>query len=166
MRPLEVGTIELLTATLAVLAALLAGLPSAAVEMRDAGGWSPRDLVAHLTDRGRIQRARVERLIAAPGATIEDSDEHATLAASGLRSRPLAELLATFARERAVDVQRYATLSPERLADAGVHSAAGAITAAQLIHQAAYHDLQHVRQIAATLAVLPDAGRGPFAMFG
>ncbi len=166
MSQLARGTIELLTATPAVLAALLAGLPPAAVERQDAGGWSPRDLVAHLADRGRIQRARVERLIAAPGATIEDSDEHATLAASGLRSRPLAELLATLARERAADVQRYAALSPERLEHTGVHSVAGAITAAQLINQAAYHDLQHVRQIAATLAALPDAGRGPFAMFG
>jgi uncharacterized damage-inducible protein DinB len=163
---LEPGTVEILAATPGTLRALLASLPASVVERPDSGGWSARDIVAHLVDRGRIQRARVERLLAQPGAGIEDSDERATLAASGLRPWPLAALLDEFERARADDVVRYAALAAADLARPGVHSVAGEITVANLIHQAAYHDTQHLGQIAAALGAAPAAGRGRMGMFG
>jgi hypothetical protein len=166
MGAFEPATLEILAATPAALRVLLAGLPAAAVERADAGGWSARDVVAHLVDRGRIQRERVERLLAEPGATIEDLDEQQTLASSGLRRRSLDELLALLERARREDVARYTALPDTAIARAGVHTVAGTITVAQLIHQAAYHDLLHLRQVAATLASFPGAGRGPLAMFG
>lgn len=163
---LEAGTIEILAATPAVVRALLAELPAALVDTPDAGGWSARGFVAHLVDRGRIQRARVERLIEQPGARIEDSDEHATLEASGLRPWVLAALLDELERGRADDVARYAALSPADLASGGVHSVAGEITVANLINQAAYHDTQHIGQVAAVLGPAPAAGRGRMGVFG
>jgi hypothetical protein len=163
---LESGTIEILTATPAVVRALLAGLPSALVDAPDAGGWSARDLVAHLVDRGRIQRERVERLINENGAAIEDSDEHVTLEASGLRPWKLAALLDAFEGARADDVARYAALTPADLASPGLHSVAGEITVANLINQAAYHDTQHLGQIASLLGSAPAAGRGRMGVFG
>jgi hypothetical protein len=163
---LEPGTIELLASTPALLRSLLSGLPSEVYDRPDEGGWSARDLVAHLVDRGRIQRERVERLVAQPGSVIEDSDEHETLAASGLRSVALDALLEQLSEARSQDVARYAGLSGEELSAPGQHTAIGAITVANLIHQAAYHDLQHLRRIATVLATFPDAGRGQFAVFG
>lgn len=145
---------------------LLSSLPRAVVDAPDPGGWSARDLVAHLVDRGRIQRTRVERLLALPGADIEDADERQSLEASGLRPWLLADLLATLDREHTADAERYATLEDGDLGRSGVHSAAGEITVSHLVHQAAYHDTVHIAQIAAAVGASPAAGRGPFAMFG
>lgn len=163
---LQPGTLEILAATPRAVRALLAAQPAPVVEAPDPGGWSARDLIAHLVDRGRIQRARVERLIAAPGADIEDIDEHASLEASGLRQGALDALLATLDEERSADVARYGALAEGALAITGVHSVAGEITVAHLIHQAAYHDTTHIAQIANALGTSPGAGRGPFAMLG
>jgi hypothetical protein len=163
--PLEPATLEVLAATPATLHALLPRLPSDALERQDAGGWSARDVVAHLVDRGRIQRARVDRLAAESGATIEDSDERATLEASGLRASPLADLLQALALDRERDLAYYRALSDEELTRQGAHTVVGMITIANLINQAAFHDLQHLAQIANAIATLPHAGRGALASF-
>ena len=166
MTTLEPGTVDILAATPGTLRALLAGLPSEVVDAPDSGGWSARDIVAHLVDRGRIQRARVERLIDQAGADIEDTDEHATLEASGLRFWTLAALLDELERGRADDVAHYAALSDAELGSHGLHSVAGEITVANLIHQAAYHDTQHLGQVASALGAAPAAGRGRMGVFG
>ncbi len=160
------GTLEILRATPDVVRALLASLPQEVVDAPDPGGWSARDLVAHLVDRGRIQRARVERLLAQPDAHIEDADEQEGLEASGLRSLPLADLLAMLEREHPADAERYSALEAADLAASGRHTAAGDITVAHLVHQAAYHDTIHIAQIATAVGASPAKGRGPFAMFG
>lgn len=160
------GTLEIVRATPGVVRALLSTLPQAIIDAPDPGGWSARDLVAHLVDRGRIQRARVERLLGQPGADIEDADEQASLEASGLRPLPVATLLDTLERERADDIERYARLDDANLALSGIHSAAGPITVAHLVHQAAYHDTVHIAQMASAVGASPAGARGPFAMFG
>jgi hypothetical protein len=163
--PLEAGTLEILAATPRVLRALLTAMPPAVLDAPDPGGWSARDVVAHLVDRGRIQRARVERLLEHAGATIDDRDEHESLEASGLRPLPLEELLGLFERERAADFARYSSLRAHHEAVRGTHSVAGEISVANLVNQAAYHDAIHIAQIANALAAAPAAGRGAFAMF-
>jgi len=163
--PLELGTLEVLAATPATLRSLLAELPTAVIERPDDGGWSALDNVAHLVDRGRIQRGRVDRLSVHPGATIEDSDERTTLEASGLRFSLLSDLLDAFSTEQLEDVAVYERLTDDRLAATGEHTVVRAISVANLIHQLAYHDLQHLIQIANVVATFPHPGRGRLAAF-
>lgn len=123
--PLAPATLELLAATPGAVRGLPTGLPVEAVDRPDAAGWSAHDIVAHLVDRGRIQRARVERLLATPGAVIEDTDEQVTLEASGLRAWALGTLMDQLSVARADDVLRYAALRPEELVIVGQHAVAG-----------------------------------------
>lgn len=163
---LEAGSLEILAATPRALRAMLSMLPPGVLKRPDSGGWSAHDIVAHLVDRGRIQRERVDRLLAQPGATIEDRDEQVSLEESGLRARGLADLLDSLERERANDVALYSRLRPFELEFRGVHSAAGEISVANVVNQAAYHDAMHIAQVAGAIGQSPAAGRGAFAMFG
>jgi hypothetical protein len=162
---LEPGTLEVITGTPAVLRALTASLPEAATDARDGEAWSTCDIVAHLLDRWRSQSGRLRRMLAEDNPVILDEDEVAGLEASGLRQRPIAWLLDEFERARATEAPILARLSAADLARPGQHSVAGPITIAELLNHVAYHDLLHIEQIAATLALVPNAGRGPFGMF-
>lgn len=162
---LEPGTLEVIASTPSVLRALTASLPAAAIDARDGEGWSARDVVGHLLDRWPSQRGRVQKMLAEAHPVILDEDEVAGLEASGLRQRPLAWLLDEFERARAAEAATFRALTASDLARTGQHSAAGPITIAELLNHVAYHDLLHIQQIAATLALVPNAGRGAFGMF-
>lgn len=162
---LEPGTIEVIGSTPSVLRALTASLPDAILDARDGEGWSARDIVAHLLDRWPSQRTRVHKMLAEANPIILDEPEVAGLEASGLRERPLAWLLGEFERARAAEAASFRALTASDLARPGQHSVAGPITIAELLNHVAYHDLLHVQQIAATLALVPNAGRGAFGMF-
>lgn len=162
---LEPGTLEVIASTPTVLRALTATLPEAIVEACEDDGWSARDVVAHLLDRWPSQRDRVEKMLAEANPVILDEDEVAGLEGSGLRQRPLAWLLGEFERTRAAEADAFRGLTTSDLARTGQHSVAGPITVAELLNHVAYHDLLHVQQIAATLARVPNAGRGAFGVF-
>jgi hypothetical protein len=163
---LEPGTIDRYAAAPAVLRALVAGLPAAVVEEPGPEGWSPKDVVAHLTS---IQRAaniqRVKIMLDADDPLIPGIDEEQVLEASGLRQRPLADLLGQFERDRAEGVALLRSLTPGDLARTGRHAVAGALTIADVVHHIAYHDLLHVGQIAGLLAAPVEQRRGPMRIF-
>ncbi|MCK9494068.1 MAG: DinB family protein [Dehalococcoidia bacterium] len=87
-------------------------------------------------------------------------DEWASMQASGLLGRPTEELLATFAELRASDVPWYEGLGEAELARTGVHSVGGDVTVASILNHAAYHDAQHLGQLARLIEVAAHAGRG------
>jgi hypothetical protein len=159
-------TTALLERTPQVLRALLAGLPSAVVEAPGAEGWSPKDVVAHLAS---IQRAaniqRVAMMLEADDPLIPGIDEEQVLEASGLRQRPLADLLDRFERDRTDGVALLRRLTPGDLARTGRHSVVGALRIADIVHHIAYHDLLHVGQIAALLAAPVEQRRGAMRIF-
>lgn len=163
---LEPGTIERYAATPLVLRALTAGLPSAVVEAPGPEGWSPKDVVAHLTS---IQRAaniqRVTMMLEADDPLIPGIDEEQVLEASGLRQRPLADLLDEFERDRTEGIALLRRLTPDDLARTGQHSVAGALTIADIVHHIAYHDLLHLAQIAGLLAAPVEQRRGSMRIF-
>ena len=162
---LEPGTLEVIASTPSALRALTASLPEVTVEARDGEGWSAHDVVAHLLDRWGTQMGRVHKMLAEKHPTILDEDEVAGLEASGLRLRPLASLLDEFELARSVETAMLRGLSASDLARTGQHSVAGPFTIAEMLNHTAYHDLLHIQQIAATLALVPNAGRGAFGVF-
>ncbi len=162
---LQPGTLEVIASTPAVLRALTATLPEVTIEAREGEGWLARDVVAHLLDRWPSQRGRVQKMLAEVNPAILDENEVAGLEASGLRQRPLAWLLDEFERARAAEAATFRALTETDFARTGRHSVAGPITIAELLNHVAYHDLLHIQQIAGTLALVPNAGRGTFGMF-
>jgi uncharacterized damage-inducible protein DinB len=165
-------TVELTLATLATIAgtpsalrALVGGLPPEALEAEDAGGWSVRQVLAHLLDSCGRQRGRVVAMLDEDFPTLQNIDEMESLQASGYLERPAGSLLLDLERERREDVARYRALTAAQLARRGRHTAAGEMSVAEMLNHAAYHDLLHLRQAAGILARLAHEGRGPMQVF-
>jgi len=62
-----------------------------------------------------------------------------------------AEMLAAWRTARAENLTYLRTLTPEQLAHGGEHHTYGRISAREHIVEWAYHDLEHMRQLQATL---------------
>ncbi len=158
---LRPGTLEVIRATPAVLRAMLAGIPGAVTETPGPEGWSPADVVAHLVVAGRLGAlARASRALEEDHPLFSSYEEEAELDASGLRGRPVGELIALLDRERAAMPVLGREVSRDETHRSGVHREVGEVTVAELLHQAAYHDALHLAQIASLLSSSFEDGRG------
>ena len=154
-------TLPTLRATPSAGRALVEGVPEAAPPTEaKAGDWSIATVVAHLIDGHRRQGGRIRLMVDQDNPILQNVDEWASMEASGLLGRPTEELLATFGELRAADVPWYAGLDASALGRTGVHSVGGEVTVANILNHAAYHDAQHLGQIARLIEVAAHAGRG------
>lgn len=159
------GTPEVIPVTPTTVRALTDALPPTMTDGREDGGWSARDIVAHLLDRWDTQAERISRILDESHPLIVDEDEVAGLEASGYRLRPIEWLLDEFSHKRGEWGPTLRSIGDQDLARTAQHSVAGAFTLAEMLNHVAYHDLMHIEQIAATLARVPNAGRGVFGVF-
>lgn len=159
--------VALLERTPATLAALLERLPptwTAATE--GAKTWSPYDVIGHLIHGERtdwIPRAR--HILSGESRPFETFDREAQFRES--RGKTLAELLATFAdlRRRSLADLAAMRLTDGDLARTGAHPELGAVTLGQLLATWVVHDLDHVGQIARTLAKVYADAVGPWTAY-
>ncbi len=158
-------TLATLRATPSVLRPLVEGVPeevrqAAPAPEANAGDWSISTVVAHLIDGHRRQAGRIRLMVEQDIPVLQNVDEWESMQASGLLGRPTEELLVTFEDLRAADAAWYASLDAAALARTGVHSVGGEVTVANILNHAAYHDAQHLGQIARLIEVAAHAGRG------
>ena len=146
--------VAVLERTPATLTALLEDAPDTWVRATEgAGTWSPYDVVGHLVHGERTDWIpRVRHILAGGTTPFERFDRTAMLAESGGKS--LAELLATFAdlRRRNLGELVGLNLTTADLARPGLHPGLGPVTLSQLIAAWVVHDLDHVAQVARTMA--------------
>ena len=156
--PAAAEALAVLRATPAVMRALLSGLPPAAAARPNPEGWSAKDLVAHLLDtEGIAFGERIRRILSEDSPEIAPIDPPARLLEGGYAARGLDDLLAELEHRRPADLEWLATLLPEQWERPGRHQTAGRITPRDILHQWAYHDLTHLRQ----LLELLQAGQAP-----
>lgn len=149
---LDPSAFDVLAQTPATLRALLSAVPQDLVEAQADEGWSPKDVVAHLlATLPSTVVDRVRLMLDADDPPIPNIDEQEALDSSGLRPKPLDELLDELERRRAEVVAWLRELTPEQLGRTGQHEVAGEISIADLLHHLAYHDLEHVEQAARML---------------
>jgi uncharacterized damage-inducible protein DinB len=159
--------VALLERTPAALAALLDGLPgtwTAATEGEKT--WSPYDVIGHLIHAERtdwIPRAR--HILSGESRPFEAFDREAQFRES--RGKTLAELLATFSERRRESLAALAgmELSGADLARTGLHPELGTVTLGQLLATWVVHDLDHVGQIARTMAKAYTGAVGPWTAY-
>jgi hypothetical protein len=157
---------DVIASTPATLRGLLEALPDDVTSRPADEGWSPRDVVVHLASLDPLTLVgRVRAIVEQDDPLIPDVDEHAVLDASGLRTRPLAQVLDQMARGRTEALAWLRGLSAETLARTGRHAVVGPLSAAEIIHHKAWHDLLHVQQICRMLAIPLDAGSGAMRQF-
>jgi hypothetical protein len=153
--------LSVLESTPRVLRAFFASTPADAVLVAADEDWSSRDALAHLVDTEKgVLAERVRRMIDEDRPFIRSIDAPARLSEGGYRDRSVGSLLDELygLRERNVAWLRH--LTDEELARSGDHDEAGEITASDIAHQWAYHDLMHLKQIASILqqALAPRMG--------
>ena len=128
------------------------------------GIWQPYDIVGHLihgelTDW--IPRARI--ILDRNGdVTFVPFDRFAQFENS--KGKSLVQLLDEFAKARAdnIDILRAWNLTEAQLDFEGTHPELGLVTLRQLISTWVVHDLNHIRQIATSMAKRYEADVGPW----
>ena len=159
--------ITILERTPAALGAMLAGLPETWIRATEGDGtWSPYDVIGHLIHGERtdwIPRAR--HILAGETRAFEPFDRMAQFAES--QGKSLGELLTTFAdlRRENVSALMGMNLTEADLGRRGLHPELGDVTLGQLLATWVVHDLDHVAQIARTMAKVYKAATGPWSEY-
>jgi hypothetical protein len=159
--------IPILERTPAALSALLADLPDTWIRATEGDGtWSPYDVIGHLIHGERtdwIPRAR--HILAGETRAFEPFDRMAQFTES--QGKSLGELLSTFADLRRENV---AALTAMNLTEAdfgrrSLHPELGDVTLGQLLATWVVHDLDHVAQVARTMAKVYTDATGPWSEY-
>lgn len=159
--------IAILERTPASLSALLAGLPDRWVRATEGeGDWSPYSVIGHLIDGERtnwIPRAR--HILAGQSRPFDPFDRTAMLAES--QSQSVDQLLTTFAELRRENVAALVgmNLTSADLSRTGQHPEFGEVRLAQLLATWVVHDLDHLGQIARTMAKVYADAVGPWSAY-
>jgi hypothetical protein len=158
----------LLARTPGVLDALLLDLPDAWLHGNEGGqSWSPYQVLGHLIHGERTDWIPRARRILAEGERVpfEPFDRFAHLAQG--EARPVAGLLQEFAGLRADNLRtlHVMDLSPADYGRTGTHPALGRVSLGELLSTWVVHDLNHLAQIARTLAHQDRDAVGPWARF-
>ena len=159
--------VAILERTPAALGALLRGVPDTwarATEGEDT--WSPYDVVGHLAHGERadwIPRAR--HILSGDPRPFEPFDRAAQFSES--EGKSLADLLAEFTELRGSSVAELLAmnLSEADLLRTGRHPDFGEVTLGQLLAAWVVHDLDHVAQIARTMAKVYADAVGPWQAY-
>ena len=159
--------IAILERTPAALAALLAGLRETWVRATEGDGtWSPYDVIGHLIHGERtdwIPRAR--HILAGETRAFETFDRMAQFTES--QGKSLDELLTTFADLRRENVAALIgmNLTETDFGRRGLHPELGEVTLGQLLATWVVHDLDHVTQVARTMAKVYTEATGPWSEY-
>lgn len=147
--------------------ALLQGLPEVWISATEGDGtWSPYDVIGHLIHAEHADwLPRARHILAGETRPFEPFDRTAQFTES--QGQSLGELLTTFAEARRASLTalREMNLSDEDLNRTGLHPALGEVTLGQLLATWVVHDLDHVTQVARTMAKAYRDATGPWQAY-
>jgi uncharacterized damage-inducible protein DinB len=157
-----------LSRTPAALKAMLNGLPVNWVENNEGPEtWSPYDVIGHLVHCERADWIPRAKIILEHGEarTFDPLDRLAQFEES--KGKTLGELLEEFAalRERSLATLREMKLGAGDFEKAGQHPALGKVTLKELLATWVTHDLDHIAQIARTMAKQYATEVGPWQAY-
>ena len=157
----------ILARTPAVLETWLADLPEAWVRATEGPDtWSPYDVVGHLVDGERTDWVpRVRRIL--ESGTSKPFDPFSRALHLERTDETLRMRLVQFSSLRRANLQAldYLELGPQHLALRGVHPEFGEVTLEQHLATWVAHDLDHIVQIARTMAKRYTSAAGPWVAY-
>jgi uncharacterized damage-inducible protein DinB len=114
-------------------------------------GWNARQVIHHLADSESQSCARLKRLVAEPGTTIQGYDENkwAQSATLGYTELPIENSIALFKASRAASLEIIKRLSVEQLSNSGVHTESGAYDLRKWLKTYTNHPMDHAGQLLA-----------------
>jgi DinB superfamily len=112
------------------------------------GKWSVQEILAHLDDVEELgMRARIAAMIEQDEPVLLRFDQEQRAIQLHYNRKDPQRSLEHFACQRQANVKWLRTLRPAQLKRKGHHQAVGEITAGEMIHEWAFHDLGHLKQI-------------------
>ena len=129
----------------------VANFPMADLDKPKKDGWNARQVIHHLADSESQSCARLRRLIAEPGTTIQGYDENkwANSSTLGYKELPVEASLALFKASRESSLQLIKRLTPELLKNTGVHTESGEYSVQKWIETYTRHPQEHAEQLLA-----------------
>jgi hypothetical protein len=157
-----------LTRTPAALKAMLSGLPRNWTENNEGPEtWSPYDVVGHLIHGERVDWMSRAKIIFEQGESrpFDPFDRFAQFEES--KGKTLEDLLDEFAalRERNLEALREMKIGAGDLEKTGQHPALGRVTLKELLATWVAHDLDHIAQVARTMAKQYASEVGPWQAY-
>lgn len=148
--------LEALASTPTDIARLVRALDETAAVWRGSGGWSCRDVVAHLLTIEPLYLARLQRIVVEDAPTIaalypnESTHEH---------MKPVASLCDTFREVRKATLDWLREITPADWQRPATHETKGRTTLRFLVQDLVAHDIEHTAQLAAILSEWRQAHR-------
>jgi hypothetical protein len=159
--------VSLLSATPETLTQLLSDLPDVWISATEGEGtWSPYDVIGHLVHGERTDwTPRARHILAGESTPFETFDRTAQFKDSqGQTLGELLEMFTTLRRENVATLTKM-NLTAEDLRRKGLHPALGEVTLGQLLATWVAHDLDHIAQIARTMAKVYRDAVGPWSAY-
>lgn len=119
------------------------------LDISDAEGWTPRQVIHHMADSEAQSYARLRRLIAEPGTTIQGYDEGkwAENQTLGYKSQPIEYSVAVLKAVREATYQLLLRVNESLLDNKGVHSESGEYSVRNWLDSYINHPRDHANQI-------------------
>ena len=132
---------------------LIEGLEESDLDKNDGEGWTPRQVIHHLADSEAQSYARLRRLVAEPGTTIQGYDEGkwAESDVLGYRELPVELSINVLRSVRAASLMILRRLSEEQLQNSGTHTESGEYTIQKWVDSYTNHPVDHGQQITKAL---------------
>jgi hypothetical protein len=123
------------------------------LDKSDSEGWTPRQVIHHMADSEAQSYARLRRLIAEPGTTIQGYDEGrwAENQTLGYKSEDITIPLSIIKAVRAASYELIKRLSEQELSNTGIHSESGKYSVMDWLNTYTKHPLDHANQIRAQI---------------
>ena len=132
----------------------VATLKDTDLDKANSEGWSPRQVIHHMADSEAQSYARLRRLIAEPGTTIQGYDEGKWAESETLRykTQEITDSLAIIKSVRKASYELIKRLSEKELANSGMHSETGKYTVMNWLETYTKHPIDHSNQIKGQLS--------------
>ena len=119
------------------------------LDKSDHAGWTPRQVIHHLADSEAQSYARLRRLIAEPGSTIQGYDENkwAENKTLGYKELDVEASIAVFKAVRNASYELLKRVTENELENSGIHTESGKYSVRDWIRTYSKHPLDHANQI-------------------
>ena len=132
----------------------VATLKDTDLDKANSEGWSPRQVIHHMADSEAQSYARLRRLIAEPGTTIQGYDEGkwAESETLGYKTEDITNSLEIIKSVRKASYELIKRLSEKELANSGIHSETGNYTVMNWLETYTKHPVDHSNQLKGQLS--------------
>jgi hypothetical protein len=112
------------------------------------GKWSVQVILAHLVDVEQVgMRERVAAIVTQDRPVLKLFDQEKRASELHYERIDPRKSLASFTQQRRGNMKWLRGLRPAQLRRVGLHESVGEVTALEFVHEWAFHDLGHLRQI-------------------